>query len=198
MSVTVDHQPLAVESLGLRNLGQVLAYLRRDNRLVVQVLIDGKEPDRSHLKQVKRHPLAGHTIFIETADPRDMARGVLDDVEVQLHEADRLRAESLDLLDKKQTAGAMGKLSGCFSYWQHAQETVLQTAQLLRIDLSCLRVEGRVFTELLVDFSGHLRDIRQTLEDRDFANLAVLLKDKTERTCAQWYQAIHCLRQAIG
>ncbi len=175
--------------------GSFWPILRRDNRLVVQVLIDGKEPDRSHLK---RHPLTGHTIFIETADPREMARGVLNDVEVQLHEADRLRAESLELLDKSQAAPAMEKLSGCFSYWQHAQETVLKTAQLLRIDLSCLRVEGRIFTELLAEFSGHLRDIREALEDRDFGGLSRLLKHETDRTCAQWYQAIHCLRQAIG
>ncbi len=198
MSVTVDHRPLAVESLGLRTVGQVLAHLRRDNRLVVQVLIDGKEPDRSPLKSLKRHPLAGHTVFIETADPREMARGVLEDVELQLHEADRLRGESLVLLDKSQAAPAMEKLSGCFSYWQHAQETVLQTAQLLRIDLSCLRVDARVFTDLLEDFSGHLREIKSTLEERDFAGLARLLKYETDRSCAQWYQAIECLRQAIG
>ena len=198
MSVTVDHHPLAVESLGLRTVGQVLAHLRRDNRLVVQVLIDGKEPERSHLKHIKRHPVAGHTIFIETADPKEMARDVLDDVELQLHEADRLRGESLELLDNSQAAGAMEKLSGCFSYWQHAQETVLKTAQLLRIDLSCLRVQGRAFTDLLADFSSHLREIREALEERDFGGLARLLKHNTDHTCAQWYEAIQCLRQAIG
>jgi hypothetical protein len=127
-----------------------------------------------------------------------MARGVLEDVEVQLHEADRLRGESLDLLDKSQAAGAMEKLSGCFSYWQHAQETVLQTAQLLRIDLSCVNVDGRAFTELLAEFSGHLREIKTALEERDFGGLARLLKYETDRSCAQWYQAIQCLRVAIG
>lgn len=198
MSVTVDHQPLAVENLGLRTVGHVLAHLRRDNRLVVQVLIDGKEPERAHLKQIKRHPLAGHTIFIETADPKEMARGVLNDVEVQLREADRLRTESVSLLDRSQAAGAMEKLSGCFSYWQHAQQTVLQTAQLLRIDLSCLSVDGRAFTELLADFTGHLREIKSALEERDFGGLARLLRYDTDRTCTQWYQAIDCLRQAIG
>ena len=89
MSVTVDHEPLAVDQLGLRTIGQVLAHLRRGNRLVVQVLIDGKEPEKSRLKTIKRFPVSAHTIFIETADPRQMAAGVLDEVESQLRQADR-------------------------------------------------------------------------------------------------------------
>src|SRR5690349_14362136 len=136
MSVTVDHQPLAVEQLGLRTIGQVLAHLRRDNRLVVQVLIDGNEPEQSHLKAIKRFPVSAHTVFIQTTDPRRMAAGVLDEVELQLRQADRLRDESLAMLERNQPAPAMERLAGCFSTWQHAQETILKTAQLLRIDLS--------------------------------------------------------------
>src|SRR5437867_3110 len=107
MSVTVDHEPLAVEQLGLRTVGQVLAHLRRGNRLVVQVLIDGAEPDHSRLKSIKRSPVSAHTIFIETADPRVMASGVLDEVELQLRQADRLRDESLVMLERNQPASAM-------------------------------------------------------------------------------------------
>jgi hypothetical protein len=47
MSVTVDHQPLATETLGLKTVGQVLAHLQRQDRLVVHVLIDGQEPNLS-------------------------------------------------------------------------------------------------------------------------------------------------------
>jgi len=127
-----------------------------------------------------------------------MAGDVLDEVESQLRQADRLRSESIDLLDRNQPAPAMERLSGCFSTWQHAQETVLKTAQLLRIDLSCLRVGGRAFPELLADFTSHLREIRTALEERDFGGVARLLKNDSTRTCGQWYDAIACLRQAIG
>jgi len=198
MSVTVDHQPLAAEDLGLRTVGQVLAHLRRSNRLVVQVLIDGHEPERSRLKAVNRFPVGAHTIYIETADPRQMASGVLEEVEQQLRQADRLRDESLAMLDRNQPASAMERLAGCFSTWQHAQETVLKTAQLLRIDLSCVRVHGRAFTDLLADFTAQLRQIRTALEERDFGGLARLLRGDTSRICAQWYDAIESLRLTIG
>ena len=38
MSVTVDHETLQVDQLGLRTIGQVLSHLQRDNRLVVNLL----------------------------------------------------------------------------------------------------------------------------------------------------------------
>lgn len=198
MSVTVDHQPLETEGLGLKTVGQVLAHLRRSSRLVVNVLIDGKEPEPGQLREIKRASVTHHTVFIETTDPKKLAGGVLDEVETQLREADRMRGESVELLDRNQPASAMEKLSSCFSTWQSAQETVLKTAQLLRIDLSCVRVQGRAFTDLLADFTGHLREIKSALEERDFGGLARLLKYDTDRTCVQWYAAIRSLRQAIG
>jgi hypothetical protein len=61
MSVIVDQQPIPADELGLKTVGQVLAHLKRDNRLIVQVLIDGQEPDLRRFKAVKKSPLAGHT-----------------------------------------------------------------------------------------------------------------------------------------
>ena len=45
MSVTVDHEDLAVDAIGLTTVGQVLSHLQRDNKLVVNLLIDGSRPD---------------------------------------------------------------------------------------------------------------------------------------------------------
>src|SRR5439155_20413620 len=84
MAVTVDHQPLAAESLGLRTVGQVLSHLTKGNRLVVQVLIDGQEPDLAHLGSVRRETIAGHELFIETAGAREVATDALLHVEEQL------------------------------------------------------------------------------------------------------------------
>src|SRR6185436_18719089 len=107
MSVTVDDRELAAESLGLKTVGQVLSHLKKkQNRLVVHVKIDGEEPDLKRIKTIKKYPLAGHTILIETADPRDMARQFLDEVDAQLTEADRLKSESARLLGNNQYAPA--------------------------------------------------------------------------------------------
>lgn len=197
MSVIVDHQPLAADQLGLKTVGQVLTHLKRDNRLIVHVLIDGREPDLKRFKALKKSPLAGHTVFIETADPRQMAHQVLDEVEAQLSEADRLKSESATLLQKNQVAPAIEKLGGCFSAWQHAQESVLKIAQLRRIDPGSITVHGRAFPELFAEFAAHLRQIRAALDGRDFAALSDILAHKMSRAVDQWREALRFFRGAI-
>src|SRR5689334_22882616 len=191
MSVTVDNQPLAAETLGLRTVGQVLSHLKKDRtRLIVHVLIDGKEPDLRRIRTVRKFPLSSHTVFIETADPKQMARQFLDEVEAQLTEADRLKSESSRLLAGNQYAPAMEKLGGCFKTWQAAQDSLLKTAQLLRVDPESIKVHGRALTELLADFTLHLRQIRVALEGRDFVTLGDLLANKMTRAVQQWRDAI--------
>jgi hypothetical protein len=197
MSVIVDRQPIPADEMGLKTVGQVLAHLKRDNRLIVHVLIDGQEPDLRRFKAVKKSPLAGHTVFIETADARKMAHDVLDEVEAQLSEADRLKGESATLLQKNQVAPAIEKLGGCFSAWQHAQESVLKVAQLRRIDPQTIKVHGRAFTELLAEFTANRRQIRTALDVRDFATLSDILAHKMNRAVEQWREALRCFRGAI-
>src|SRR6185436_47044 len=111
------------------------------NRLVVNLLIDGRAPDLTRLGHLRAAPLAGHTLYIETAEPREMALDAIDEVDAQLREADRLRTEAVDLLHRNQPPAAMEKLSGCFGTWHNAQDSLLKTAQLLRIDLNTIRVD---------------------------------------------------------
>lgn len=197
MPVTVDESPLAAEQLGLRTVGQVLAHVQKANRLVVQLLIDGREPDLGSMNLVRQKALNGHTLYIETAEPRQMAVEVLREVESQLSEADRLRSDASDLLQRNQNVRAMEKLSGCFSTWQHAQESVLKTAQLLRIDLGGIRIEGQTLTDLLGRFTDQLRQIKLSLENRDFVTLSDILSYETTETSAQWRSAIQTMLDTI-
>jgi hypothetical protein len=198
MSVTVDEQVLHAEKLGLRTVEQVLKHLRRRNRIIVNVLIDGKQPDLDRLGSIKKALVANHTVFVETADPRQMASEVLSEVESQLDEVDRLKNESATLLQRNQVAPAIEKLGGCFTTWQHAQEAILKISQLLRIDLHHIKAGGRALNELMDECASHLRQIKIALEDRDFTALTELLVNKMTSQCAQWRDAIRSLRGAIA
>ena len=198
MSVMVDRQPLAAEEMGLQTLGQLLQHLQKDNRLVVHVLIDGQEPDLNQMGTVRKLPLTNHTLFIETADPRELANQVLAQVEEQLREADRLRCEASDLIGRGQNEKAMERLAGCFSTWQGAQESVLKTAQLLKIDLETVRIAGCPLTDMVRQFAEQLRQIRTALEHRDFVQLNDILTYEAPQTTARWRGAVASLRTAIG
>jgi len=196
MSVTVDRRPLEAERLGIRTVGQLLSHLSRDNRLVVHVLIDGQEPDLAELPKVKKIPLADHVLFVETADPRELVLAVVAEVESQLEEADRLRIESSDLIVRGQNQKAMQKLSGCFTTWQNAQESVLKTAQLLRLDLEKIDVDGERLSDLVKAFAEQLRAIKGALENRDFVLLNDILTYEADRTSTKWRAALGAIKRS--
>lgn len=198
MSVTVDHQPLPAEEMGLKTIGQVLAHLQKERRLVVHVLLDGEEPDLNRLSQLRAAPLLGHTLFIETTEPKKMAHDVLQQVESHLAEADRLTRDAVQLLNENQNIKAMEKLQGCFSTWAHAQESVLKVSQLLRIDLNKIQVEGQPFTQLIGEFARQLQLIRTSLENRDFVSLVDALVYEVSESSAHWRSAIRSIRSVIG
>src|SRR3984957_9719600 len=143
MSVTVDQQPLATEELGLRTVGQVLSHLQKEDRLVVNLLIDGQQPDLAEIQRIRKSLVTGKTLYIETARPREMVLEVLDDVEAQLTEAEQYKNDAAELLQQNQVGKAMERLGVYFSTWQSAQESVLKTSQLLRIDIETLRVDSQ-------------------------------------------------------
>jgi hypothetical protein len=197
MTVMVDQQPLATEPLGLKTVGQVLSHLQKDNRLVVHVLIDGQEPDLDRIAAICNRPLVGHTLFIETAEPKLLALEVLSEVEKQLDEADRLKNDAVQCLQSNQQTKAMEKLAGCFSTWQHAQESIQKTAQLLRVDLSRVIVAAKPLTIILQGFTEQLQQIKSALENRDFVTLGDILSYETTETSSQWREAIVSLRAII-
>jgi hypothetical protein len=198
MPVTVDHETLRAEELGLRTVGQVLAHLQRERRVIVHVLIDGCEPDLRKLGDVRKRPLKDHQVFIETADPREMALDILKQVEQQLGEADRIKSEAAKLLQTNQNTKAMEKLSGCLTTWQHAQESLLGTARLLSIDLDKVQVGRGPLTSLITSFAEQLKQIRATLENRDFVSLRDVLVYETSETSSQWREALEAMRRLIG
>ncbi len=197
MPVTVDRQTLAVEQMGLTTVGHVLSHLRKENRLVVNVLIDGQAPDLDRLGELRQSELNQVSLYIETADPRQLATEILGEVENQLLEADPCRAAAAELLGQNQPVKALEKLGGCLTTWNHAQESVRQIARLLSIDLQAIRVGAAPLQTLLEQFAQQLRSIRKALEDRDFVQLADILTYETTQTNTQWRDAIEAMRQAI-
>jgi hypothetical protein len=197
MPVTVDDLPLRAESLGFTTVGQVLSHLRKENRLVVHVLIDGSEPDLSRLNVLKNSPLQGHTIYIETADPRRLVSDALRLVQTELDDADRIRRETVDLLQSNQQVKALEKLGGCVHIWQHAEQAVISAVQLLRINLARVHAEGKPLPEIFAGFTAQLKSIKSALESRDFVALTDTLAYEATETSRLWRSVIESIQAAV-
>jgi hypothetical protein len=193
LSVTVDHEPLDFQELGVQTIGQVLAHLQRENRLVTQVLIDGEEATNGF----RQLPVDGHTIFIETSDPRELALDVLDETASRIQQSEAMKSEAAELLQKNHTNKAFERLSNCIRAWHDGQDALLKTADLLRVDLTTVMVEEQPFEELLAEFTADLRLIRAALDQRDFVLLGDVLLYETADMTGKWLAAINALRDTI-
>jgi hypothetical protein len=198
MTVIVDEQPLAAEKLGLSTVGGVLEHLQKTKRLVVNLLVDGATPDLNRIDAVRQLLLSQHTLFIETVDPREMAKEVLQAVVERLPEAEKLKGETVELLQSNQMGKAMEKLGVCFNIWHQSQDAIQKTSQLLEISLESIQVDNTPLPELIERITAPLRQIKSALESRDFVLLGDILAYETPDTTQQWQSAIAAVRKAIA
>ena len=198
MSVTVDDEPLAAESLGLSTVGHVLAHLQSRNRLVVHVLIDGHEPNFERIESLRAQPLGGKVVYIETVEPHRIAGEVFDSVQSLLVEADQLRAQAVEHLQIGEHTDALKKLGSCFTTWTHTQASVEKVARLLRVDLERIQLgDGVSLQAWLGQFTAQLTDIRSSLEARDYSQLADVLAYESHDAGQRWQEAIDAIRATL-
>lgn len=198
MSVTIDSEPLPVEAMGLKTIGDVLAHVQTQNRLVTQVLIDGEPPDLTGVAQLRQRSLQGHVVYIETTEPREIALQVLAAIDAQMTDAEAGRLAAIEHLGAGEPNEALKKLSGCFTAWQTAQEAISKVSQLLRVDLDRVIVEGVSLNTALQNFAEQLRSIRQALESRDYVTLSDVLHYEIGTTVRQWRDALTQLRAIVA
>ena len=199
MSVTVDDEPLPADALGLSTVGQVLSHLQSRNRLVVHVMIDGREPDFEQMSAVRAQPIADRTVYIETVEPHRIAAEVFDQVEHLLIDAGPLREQAIAHLHAGEHADALKDLGGCFTSWTHAQQSIEKVAKLLRVDLGRLTLaDGTTLHAWLTTFATQLGEIRAALENRDYGLLADLLEYETLETADRWRAAIAAIRATLA
>ena len=198
MTVTVDTEVLSAEDLGLSTLGDVLCHVSGRNRLVTQVLIDGRAPDLDRVSQWRGRPLLGHTVFIETHAAADVAADALAEIERQMDASETAREKAIDDLHNNAPNQALQKLSACFTTWQTAQTAIGQVARLMKIDLDRVRVQDVTLAAALTEFAEQLREVRDAIEARDHVRLADVLTYEIGRTVGQWRDAVTQLRRAVA
>jgi hypothetical protein len=64
--------------------------------------------------------------------------------------------------------------------------------------LARVTIDGRSLCDVMNEFCGQLREIKQAMEDRDFVTLADVLTYEMTQTSRQWREAIGAMRGVIG
>jgi len=197
MGVMIDDSSLDTQSLGLVTVGDVLGHVTRDQRLVVQLTIDGKEPDLNQIDSIRRCLIRDHVVFMETADPAQVARDVLEEVDHQLVTARTHSDDAVKLLRQGVYNEALKRLSTCFGAWSMARDSLDKVSRLMKIDLNTMQYDGSSMGEVVQNFADQLTRIREALESRDYVMLADTLNYDMQPVARRWSGAIESIKNGL-
>jgi len=187
MAVYLDDQ---ASELGGPTLGAVIDAAKADldatGRIVVEVRVDGESLTGSQLDARWDDAVANREVKLYTADPASLAIEPLEQVRDRLGDAHTLQADAADLLQQDRGAEAFAKVAEAMSVWQQAQQTVSQSARLLRLDLDNLAVEGRTVPELTDQTLAQLQQLKALLESGDPVGLADALAYEWPELTTRW------------
>jgi hypothetical protein len=182
MHIYVDDNPYAVSGLADKTLRQIAMEIRQDlavkKRMLVAVYTDGLLVPSDELEQV-------------------LAREVLRQSRELAAEAAPLCQQAGELLSGGQTARAMELLGNCIGVWNQVQESLIKSAGLVGLDLANLQVEGKRVNDLMDEFAGQLRQVKDALENRDYVQLSDILQYELPDVAPRWQALLDQLIEQI-
>ena len=146
--------------------------------------LDGKVEVQFHAADSWR-PAVRNTPLVESTWIRTAASGR---VEIELDDGSALRL----------VGDALCELGVCIRAWQHAQQSIVKVLELLRVEPADVIVANQPLEQCLANFSLQLRQIKTSLEQRDFVSLGDTLQYETSDTTQSWFSCIDAVRQLIS
>lgn len=194
MPIIIDDEQLDNSDPPAPTIGQVLEQIKRNqpNRLVVQVLIDGEEPE---LPAQWNQPVSQRTMFVHTADRRQLATDALASASRILEDSDAHRLHAIENLSAGDSQQAMQPLAQWFASWQQVPKAVLQSAQAVGLALDQNSNQQSPISKLIADLAIQLRQIQTALQSKDYVTLSDILNYEAPEHLDQWRQIIHTTRQ---
>jgi hypothetical protein len=182
MSIIIDDEPVAESQF--KCVGDVLEHVRgRDKaRLIVRVLLDGAVPQARELGQ---HALGQRTLYVETADRKQLAGGALREAEEILDAADTFRQQAIDELSAGKVQESMPALNQWLASWKQSQTALVESAWAVGVDLETLGIQ-----ELVAELANQLRQIKTALESKDYVTLADILNYEAPASMERWREAL--------
>lgn len=199
MDIYLDNDPITLEAGPLGALIETAqATLPEGERMIVEVRVDGRTLNNEEIDQRLEKTVDAEELQFITARPDDLARQALDEVDDALIRAGEAQQQAADLLQQDRAHDAMTPIRDALSVWSQTQQAVLQSAQLLNVDLDNLPLEDTSPGELVNQTSEHLRAVRDQLENHDWIGLADTLAYDLGEAAPAWRKLIQVMSTRIG
>ncbi len=164
-------------------------------RIVVEISVDGQALLEDQIQQRQDEPVGNLPIRFISAHPRELAIDALNETCLLLDQARTLHAEAAELLRQDKTTEAMAQMAQLFGLWQQTQAAVLQSVQLVGLDLTNKKLDDEPVVDLIRNLADQLKELRDLLGSADVLGLADAMAYEWPQTLDQWQ---HLIGELIG
>lgn len=201
MEILVDNEPLTDPAQCAGTVADLLERLRADDpdRLVVQLLLDGREVAADDLDRVRRVRLDGAgRLEVKTASARHLAADTLGQAADALSRARGQYEAIADALAAGKSPEAMERLGECLGTWGAAEQALRHALRVAR--LSPVAADGGAEDpdRLIADFQALLGRVQGALKIRDYVAVGDLVAYEMPEITDQWHDLLVGLQDRLA
>jgi hypothetical protein len=188
----LDGQPLGID--GIASDAPVSTVVERaknalTNRdsILLEVICDGSAIGASALEQTLSAPVSSFSrVELVSGNPRDIVVETLEASRRSIGDTFELVALAAGELNSGSVATGMQRLIDCVDIWSQAHEAMVNSGQLLNLDIESLVIEDRCVLDWLREPAAKLREIRDAIESRDHVMLGDILRYEMDDFLQGW------------
>ncbi len=169
-------------------------------RVIIDVILDGEVVSEEDLSRmcVGESQATPETVQLNTADPIELTRTVLEQAEEALGQAVQLQAKVGEMLQSGEVSDAMGYLTAPMELWGQVYQAVVQCALLLGVDLAEVKAGGEPADQIVGGLAEQLRQVRDALVSEDQVALADEFSYELADTADRWETLIQVMREHVA
>jgi len=198
MDVRVNDEPFAPSAAV--TIDDLVTAIQGDDgdRLIVAIRLDGREVPRDELAEVLAMSTASPgRLEIEVESAKGLAAQTLGEAAKALEGTRQRYARIAELLACDKTDDAMALMNECFAVWNTAEQSLRQSAQAARIDLTAAGGLAEPPAAMVDRFTKLLKQIQQYLAARDFVAVADLIEYDLADITDDWRCTLVGLQQQL-
>jgi hypothetical protein len=197
MQIYLDDSPLPTDARTLAAVLDAAQEQLADNRLIVEIRLDGQELSQEQLEAIQDQTLNAEEVELVTASPHELARQTLLDLVEALSAAAEHQQRAAEHLQADDPQAAMGEVREALTVWQQGQEAVLRSAEATGLSLEGMEIDGRALPELIQALADGLNQVRDQVNDGDWLGLADTLAYDLAEMIPAWQALAEQLAERI-
>jgi len=199
----MDGKPFADETLTpAPTLGALIDKAKADlagsGSILFGVRCNGQDVPPQRLEEIMACNVTDfQQVELISGQPTVVVLDALNDTRRALAETfAKVQQSSVDLA-KGNLAKGMGAFVQCVGIWRQVHEAILQSAQLLDIDIERLVLQGRRIVDWLDDLKAKLQQIKEAVEAGDQVLLGDILRYELDQTLQDWENMLNALVEHV-